>query len=63
MNRDASAAKTGVVKSPGNEEPEPVTEPDLPSDGRDEQGEKMIRELPRNPDLSEPTAADGVQPS
>ena len=35
-------------KRPGNEEPEPTLEEDLPSDGRDEKGEAMIRDLPRN---------------
>ena len=29
-------------------------EPDLPSDGRDEKGEAMIRDLPQRPELSEP---------
>ncbi len=29
-------------------------EPDLPSDGRDEEGEAMIRDLPQRPELSEP---------
>ena len=33
-------------KRAGNEEPEPTLEDDLPSDGRDEKGEAMIRELP-----------------
>jgi hypothetical protein len=37
----------GKRKRPGNEEPEPTSEPDLPSDGRDEKGEAMIRDLPR----------------
>jgi hypothetical protein len=34
-------------KRPGNEEPEPTSEADLPSDGRDEKGEAMIRDLPK----------------
>jgi hypothetical protein len=34
-------------KRPGNEEPEMAMEDDLPSDGRDEKGEAMIRNLPR----------------
>lgn len=34
-------------KRAGNEEPEPTLEDDLPSDGRDEKGEAMIRDLPR----------------
>ena len=40
-------------KKVNNEEPELFLEPDLPSDGRDEQGEAMIRDLPRRPELSE----------
>ena len=40
---------TGVKpKRPGNDEPEPTLEDDLPSDGRDEKGEAMIRDLPDN---------------
>lgn len=35
-------------KRPGNEEPEFAVEDDLPSDGRDEKGEAMIRDLPRD---------------
>ena len=35
------------------EEPDMVLEPDLPSDGRDEKGEAMIRDLPQRPELSE----------
>lgn len=38
---------SGTRKRPGNEEPEPTSEADLPSDGRDEKGEAMIRDLPR----------------
>ncbi|MEO6321563.1 MAG: hypothetical protein ABIR56_12890 [Polaromonas sp.] len=41
-------------KVAGNEEPELLLEPDLPSDGRDEIGEAMIRDLPQRPELSEP---------
>jgi hypothetical protein len=37
----------GKRKRPGNEEPEPTLEDDLPSDGRDEKGEAMIRDLPK----------------
>lgn len=44
----APAAKADAAhKRAGNEEPEPTIEDDLPSDGRDEQGEAMIRDLPR----------------
>jgi hypothetical protein len=38
----------GNRKRPGNEEPEPTLEDDLPSDGRDEKGEAMIRDLPES---------------
>jgi len=58
MNPPASphrkdSPETGAPKS-GNEEPELALEPDLPSDGRDEKGEAMIRDLPQRPELSEP---------
>jgi hypothetical protein len=47
----APAAKASEPRSaskrPGNEEPEPTLEEDLPSDGKDEKGEAMIRSLPR----------------
>lgn len=35
------------------EEPDMVLEPDLPSDGRDEKGEAMIRDLPQRRELTE----------
>lgn len=38
----------------GSEEPQFALEPDLPTDGRDEVGEAMIRDLPQRPELSEP---------
>jgi hypothetical protein len=41
-------------KKPAKEEPAMVLEADLPSDGRDEVGEAMIRNLPQRPELSEP---------
>jgi hypothetical protein len=40
--------RAGAQKRPGNEEPEPTLEDDLPSDGRDKKGEAMIRDLPGN---------------
>ncbi|MDQ3058482.1 MAG: hypothetical protein M3R45_03005 [Pseudomonadota bacterium] len=46
--------KPAGQKPTGTEEPELVLEPDLPSDGRDEVGEAMIRNLPQRPELSEP---------
>jgi hypothetical protein len=44
----------GTSKTADNEEPALVIEADLPSDGRDEVGEAMIRDLPKRPELSEP---------
>ena len=41
-------------KRAGHEEPELALEPDLPTDGRDEVGDAMIRDLPQRPELSEP---------
>ncbi|WP_411878076.1 hypothetical protein [Polaromonas sp. YR568] len=44
----APAGKADAThKRASNEEPEPTIEDDLPSDGRDEKGEAMIRDLPR----------------
>ena len=51
-----------AVKAPGNEEPEPVSEPDLASDGRDEEGEAMIRDL-RPIVLSSFSTQDDNQPA
>lgn len=44
---EAAQPRSGARKRPGNEEPEPTLEDDLPSDGRDKKGEAMIRDLPR----------------
>jgi hypothetical protein len=46
-NAEAEQQRPGARKRAGNEEPEPTLEDDLPSDGRDEKGEAMIRDLPR----------------
>lgn len=43
-----------LQKRAGHEEPELALEPDLPTDGRDEVGEAMMRDLPQRPELSEP---------
>lgn len=51
---DMKSAGDSLPTNSGNEEPELVLEPDLPSDGRDEKGEAMIRDLPQRPELSEP---------
>ena len=50
-NAQANPSESSKV---GNEEPAMLLEPDLPSDGRDEVGEAMIRDLPQRPELSEP---------
>lgn len=50
----AASGTSATSKVAGNEEPELLLEPDLPSDGRDEIGEAMIRDLPQRPELSEP---------
>ena len=47
ITRAPAAKGDGTHKRAGNEEPEPTIEDDLPSDGRDEKGEAMIRDLPR----------------
>ena len=50
----APAGKADAThKRAGNEEPEPTIEDDLPSDGRDEKGESMIRDLPRKTEKKE----------
>lgn len=48
-----------VVRKPGDE-PEPTTEPDVPSDGADEIGEAMIRDLPRTLFPDQPTSHASV---
>ena len=53
-DHEADASPSPALKNPGNEEPPLTLEPDLPSDGRDEVGEAMIRELPQRPELAEP---------
>ena len=40
-------------QAPANDEPGMVLEEDVASDGRDEKGEEMIRDLPKRPELSE----------
>lgn len=55
-NQSAQAAQSlgRAGGTAGNEEPGLLLEPDLPSDGPDEVGEAMIRDLPQRPELSEP---------
>ena len=40
-------------QAPAKEEPDRVLESDIPLDGANEEGEAMIRDLPKNPGLSE----------
>ena len=54
MKGDHVTGNSATKKSPGNEEPDSALEPDLPTDGRDEEGEQMIRQLPPRPELSKP---------
>lgn len=50
-------------RSRNHEEPELRSEPDLPSDGPDEEGEAMIRELSLRPELSDPAAQPESEPT
>ena len=43
----AASQPASRTKRPGNEEPELALEEDVPSDGKDEKGEAMIRSLAR----------------
>lgn len=52
--QEDSSPPSPSQKRAGHEEPELALEPDLPTDGRDEVGEAMIRDLPQRPELSEP---------
>jgi hypothetical protein len=60
LSRLVGGSDAGRTKAPGNEEPEPALEPDLPTDGRDLDGEAMIRDLPKRRELSDapPEPAD-----
>lgn len=53
------SGSTPATDGSGNEEPHLALEPDLPSDGRDIEGEAMIRKLPDRPELSDPPQAPG----
>lgn len=48
MTTGASPTPPSTAKTPDNEEPERVDEESVPSDGRDELGEKMIEDLGRD---------------
>lgn len=50
----ASGKDTSMAKTAAHEEPELLLERDLPSDGPDEIGEAMIRNLPQRTKLAEP---------
>ena len=51
---DPGAVSSAPSGKPNDDEPELLFEADLPSDGHDEQGEKMILDLPERPELSGP---------
>ena len=48
MNRLTCSPEASAAENA--DEPQPGTEPDVPSDGADEIGEAMIRQLPRTVD-------------
>ena len=50
----ASGPDTPMAKTAAHEEPELLLERNLPSDGPDEIGEAMIRNLPQKTKLAEP---------
>lgn len=50
----AAAQNPSATKADANEDPALQLERDLPSDGPDEIGEAMIRDLPKKPELAEP---------
>ena len=58
-SHEADGSAKPAPKPPGSEEPQFALEPDLPTDGRDEVGEAMIRDLPQRPELSEPPSQPG----
>ena len=49
-----AAQNPSTAKADANEDPALHLERDLPSDGQDEIGEAMIRDLPQVPELSKP---------
>lgn len=53
-DQDTVESENPALDNAGTEEPPLALEPDLPTDGRDEVGEAMIRSLPQSPELSEP---------
>ena len=55
VSSDNAVTKNSISerKSGRDDESGMFSEPDLPSDGRDEEGEAMIRELPQSPELSD----------
>ena len=60
--QNANDSRSPAAKTPVTDEPQFALEPDLPSDGRDEIGEAMIRELPQRPELSEPPSQPSQTP-
>lgn len=58
----AAAESRAHTSKIADDEPEPTLEDDPPSDGRDHQGEAMIRDLPVNDELA-PIASDDAKKS
>lgn len=52
-----------MAQTAAHEEPELLLERDLPSDGRDEIGEAMIRDLPQKPELAKPDSQPDPSPN
>lgn len=61
-HQNSSDSSHQAATTPGTDEPQFALEPDFPSDGRDEIGEAMIRELPQRPELSEPPSQPSQTP-
>jgi len=61
-HQNSSGSSNPAAKTSGTDEPQFALEPDLPSDGRDEIGEAMIRDLPQRPELSEPPSQPSQTP-
>lgn len=59
----ASGQDTSMAQTAAHEEPELLLERDLPSDGRDEIGEAMIRDLPQKPELAKPDSQPDPSPN
>ena len=54
MSNDSTSKSAPKTKPGDNEEPEITQEDSVPSDGKDEVGEKMIEELGRDKGVEQP---------